>query len=220
MKALVLISFTAILITSSALANITGDNCKSILKGMAMNEQRQAIAGVTLVLYPIGVDLGYVLPTTKTDEHGAYHFDHVCEGRFTVLVQDERAGYAMPLWYFLLGKYHEVKLTSDPQTAEVQVDVPPKGAFLQVRVRNRDTKEALVTAIVMFKFLNHHNFDWMKFNHHVGDPIVLPSNTELLCRVSAKGFRVWKDRSRNGKAIKLAPETRRTLEADIEPDRG
>jgi len=220
MKALVPIIFTAILITSSALANITDDNCKGILKGMAMNEQRQSVAGVTLVLYPIGVDLGYVLPTTNTDEHGAYHFDHVCEGRFTVLVQDERAGYAMPLWYFLLGKYHEVKLTSDRQTAEVRVDVPTKGSLLQIRVRNRDTKESLVTAVVMFKFVNHHNFDWMKFNLRVGEPIVLPSNTELLCRISAKGFRVWKDGNRNGKTINLAPEKRMTLEADIEPDHG
>lgn len=221
MKRLLVIAAVALIVTSTqAQARINDPSCKGALHGIAITEENQRVVGVNLVLYPIGVDLGYVLPTTITNVNGEYRFEHICEGRFTVLVQDESAGYAMPLWYFLLGRFHEVMLTPEHALAEVHVDVPPKAALFQVAVRNRSTKAPLSSAEVMFKFVNHKNFGWLRFNYRSGDVLLVPSNTELLCRINSASFSVWKGGNRKGKIVKLPPERRFTLEAELAPKRG
>lgn len=200
--------------TASSFAGVTDDNCKGVLKGVAANEEQQPVSGVTVVLFPL-FDVDYVLPTTRTNERGEYHFDHVCDGRFTVLVQDENSGYPIPEWYLWLGKHQDVKLAADRQTAIVNVYVPPKGGQLLLTVRRRDTKEVIRTAEVKFKFVNHRNLGWIRFNPLDGEKITLPANTELMCRVQAKGFHTWIDGKRKGMRIKLAPEETLALEAEV-----
>lgn len=202
------------LLTASSFANITDDNCNGVLHGVATNEQQQTVSGLTLVLFPL-FDVDYVLPTTKTGEHGEYRFDHVCDGRFTVLIQDQQAGYPIPYWYLWLGKYQDVKLAAHRQTAIVNVYVPPKGGQLLLTVRRRDTREVIRTAEVKFKFVNHRNLGWIRFNPLDGEKITLPANTELMCRVQAKGFHTWIDGERKGMRIKLAPEETLALEAEV-----
>ena len=78
-----------ILMAASAPAGITGitdPSCRGILHGVAKNAGNQPVPGIRLVLWPIGVDLDYVLPTATSNEAGTYSFEHVCAGRFTVLL--------------------------------------------------------------------------------------------------------------------------------------
>ena len=99
--------------------------------------------GIRLVLRPIGVDLDYILPSTKSNEAGAYSFEHVCAGRFTTLVDDEQAGYPPEIWSYLLGYKHEAKVTPSHVRIELPVVVPPKAALLKIVARNRRTNVSI-----------------------------------------------------------------------------
>jgi len=121
-----------ILMAASVLAGITDPSCSGILHGVARNAENQPVPGIRLVLWPIGVDLDYVLPTATSNEAGTYSFEHVCAGQFTVLVDDERAGYPPKIWSYLLGYKREAKVTTEHLRIELPVVVPPKAALLEV----------------------------------------------------------------------------------------
>ena len=121
-----------VVMAASAPAGITDPSCSGILHGIAKNAEDQPVPGIRLVLWPIGIDLDYVLPTATSNQAGAYSFEHVCAGRFTVLVDDERAGYPPKLWSYLLGYKREAKVTTPRLRIELPVVVPPKAALLTV----------------------------------------------------------------------------------------
>src|SRR5579863_3066767 len=96
---LVLISLVlASSIADAFAAGVTHPSCKGVIHGIASDDRGQPVAGIRLTLDPLGVDLGYMLPDTQTNGAGEYRFEHVCPGRFTVLVDDEWGGY-VPFYF-------------------------------------------------------------------------------------------------------------------------
>jgi hypothetical protein len=215
MKALAALVGMALL-TASASAMITDPTCSGILHGVASNVTSQPVPGIRLTLWPIGVDLGYILPTTTTNE-GEYWFEHVCEGRFTVVVDDEQTGYPPAYWSDLLGYKHEARLTPENPRIELPVAVPPKAASLKVIARNSRTNAAVPTLRVMLRTSKVKMYDWVTINHDPREPLLLPANTDLLCRVVAKGYREWQGGRKRGEQIRLGPESHLTLNVELEP---
>jgi hypothetical protein len=160
-------------------------------------------------------------PRTTTDEAGAYRFENVCPGRFTVVVEDERAGYPSYVWaaYFLneetKRKTQEVSLAPGRSEVELPVPVPPKAGVLDLQVHNRRTGSKIRNVQVILK-PQHSNGDWITFNSDT-EELLVPSNTDLLLRVNADGFREWRDAAKTGKQIRLPPSAHLTVEADLEP---
>jgi hypothetical protein len=97
--------------------------------------------------WPLGVGL--------SGKEGTYHFDHVCPGRYALVVKDEKAGYphASPAGNaFLYGvPIQEVTLTAKNPQAELPVYLPPKPGFMQVHVTNQETKAEIWKFRVMLK---------------------------------------------------------------------
>ncbi len=216
MKALTALLGMALL-AASASAMITDPTCSGILHGVASNVTNQPVPGIRLMLWPIRIDLDYILPTTTTNEVGEYWFEHVCEGRFTVVVDDERTGYPPAIWSFLLGKRLEAELTPEHLRIELPVVVPPKTASLDVIVRDSRTNAAVPGPRVMLRASKVKMHDWITINRGLGEPVLLPANTDLLCRVVAKGYREWQGGKKRGKQIRLGPEAHLTLNVELEP---
>lgn len=202
----------------AATANITDPKCSGVLHGAALNEDNQPVPRVGLMLLPLGVDLAYILPTTTTNEAGLYRFENVCSGRFTVVVDDERAGYPSYVWdaYFLSeAKLQEVVLIPGGSEVELPVSVPPKAGVLDLRVRNRRTGDEITNVQVILK-PQHSDHAWITFNSDAGK-LLVPSNTDLLLRLKSDGFRQWKEATNKGKPIRLQPSAHFTVEAELEP---
>jgi hypothetical protein len=217
MKILAVIAVLA-LTAVAASANITDPKCNGVVHGVALNEDSQPVPRVGLMLLPLGVDLAYVLPTTTTNEAGLYRFENVCPGRFTVVVEDERAGYPSYVWaaYFLSEtKLQEVVLVPGGAEVELPVPVPPKAGVLDLRVRNRRTGDEITNVQVILK-PQHSNHDWITFNSDAG-MLLVPSNTDLLLRLKSDGFRQWKEAANKGTPIRLQPSAHLTVEAELEP---
>jgi hypothetical protein len=208
-----------LLISGRSRAEITDPSCSGVLHGIAENTEHQPVPSIRLVLRPIGIDLDYILPTTTSNEAGAYSFEHVCAGRFTVLVDDERAGYPPEIWSYLLGYKHEAKVTSSHVRIELPVVVPPKAALLKIVARNRRTNVSIPTLQIMLRTSKVKMYDWITMKNESSQPLLLPANTDLLCRVLARGYREWEEGRKKGKQIRLAPSGHITFDVQLEPER-
>jgi len=196
---------------------ITDSTCNGILHGVASDAANQPVPGIQLMLWPIGIDVDYILPTTTTNEAGEYWFEHVCAGRFTVVVDDERAGYPPEIWSYLLGYKHEAELTPEHLQIDLPVAVPPKAASLNVVARNSRTNAAIPTLQIMLRTSKIKNYGWITINHDSSEQLLVPGNTDLLFRVGAGGYREWQGGRKRGKEIRLAPEGHMTLNVELEP---
>jgi hypothetical protein len=206
-----------VVMAASAPAGITDPSCSGILHGIAKNAEDQPVPGIRLVLWPIGIDLDYVLPTATSNQAGAYSFEHVCAGRFTVLVDDERAGYPPKLWSYLLGYKREAKVTTEHLRVELPVVVPPKAALLDVVARDSRTNATVPTVQIMLRTSKVKMYDWITTRNDSGVPLLLPANTDLLCRVLAGGYREWQEGKKKGKQIRLTSEGHMTLNVELKP---
>ena len=206
-----------VVMAASAPAGITDPSCSGILHGIAKNAEDQPVPGIRLVLWPVGVDLDYVLPTATSNEAGAYSFEHVCAGRFTVLVDDERAGYPPKIWSYLLGYKREAKVTTEHLRVELPVVVPPKAALLDVVARDSRTNATVPTVQIMLRTSKVKMYDWSTTRNDSGVPLLLPANTDLLCRVLAGGYREWQEGKKKGKQIRLTSEGHMTLNVELKP---
>lgn len=219
MKPLAVIAFALAVASTSFAASVTDPSCHGILYGVAVDANQKPASGVKLALDPLGMSLSYPLPTAVTDNVGAYRFEHLCAGRFTVLVDLEKEGYPPSIWTYILGKTGEVKLTAQRPTAELRVFLPPKAATLDVIVINSRNRKPITKYGVMLKVAGIPGRDWVTFLVEHGDSraIALPSDTDLFCRISSSGFLVWPEGSRKGKFIRLEAGTRTILTVDLEP---
>ena len=215
---LILTAIFAFVLDVSTFANITDPNCGGVVHGTAVDGDGRGVAAIRLLLDPLGVDLGYLLPTTRTNESGEYRFENVCAGRFTVLVDDERAGYP-PSYFMELVASSEVKLTAEHLDAELLVHVPAKAAFLKVIAHNSRTNVTVpsLSLQVMLKTSKPKMYDWITIDHLSSDPLLIPANTDLLCRVRAAGYHEWQEGKKKGKQIRIASESLLNLDVELEP---
>jgi hypothetical protein len=209
----------ALAITSNgfAQAQITDPSCGGILHGIASNSANQPVPSIQLMLWPIGVDLGYVLPHITTSASGEFWFEHVCVGRFTVVVEDEKAGFPPSIWSYVLGNKLEARLTSDRLRIELPVLVPQKASSLNFVVRDSRTKDKIRTLHVELRTSKVKMHDWITFNHDSSQPLLVPANTDLLCRVGAVGYKEWQGEKNAGHPFRLGPEAQLTLDVELEP---
>jgi hypothetical protein len=209
------------LTVATASANITDPKCNGVIHGVALNQDGQPVRRIQLMLLPMEVDVNYILPRAITNEMGAYRFENVCSGRFTVVVDDEQAGYPSFIWAadFLDGPKsmpQEVSIVPGGAEVELAVAVSSKAGVLDLRVRNRRTGREIKNVQVMLRS-KRSNRDWIAFNSDDRN-VLAPSNTELLLRVKADGFREWQEAAGEGKPIRLRPGAHLKVKAQLEPE--
>lgn len=206
----------ALLIATSATAMITDPSCGGGLHGIASNSANQPVTGIQVVLWPVGVDLDYILPRTTTSAIGEYWFEHVCAGRFTAVVDDEAAGYPPSFWSYFLDNAQDVEITGEVLQVELPVIVPEKAASVTIVARDRLTNEPI--HVIEIRLLAS-KASSITLNHNTSEPLLLPANTDISCRLVADGYREWPDNKRGAKHLRLAPADHMTLNVELEPSR-
>jgi hypothetical protein len=213
-----LIAVVVILLRVSAFANVIAPTCKGVLHGRAITADGHAVPGLGLELFPLSSKYAsFIAPATRTNEVGEYRFEHVCNGRFTVLVDDVRAGYPPSFLIRLMRKNPEVELTTENPERELSLNVPERAAILEVRARDSRTKATLPTVQVMLRTSKYKMHDWLAINQDSSTPLLIPADMDLLCRVSADGYREWRAGKRKGKPARLPSEGKLTLEVELQP---
>jgi hypothetical protein len=210
-------------------AMITGDDCTGAIHGIVRNQQGQPASGLQLTLYPLGVDFDYILPTTRTAADGSYQFEVVCPGTYTVVPSDEEAEYP----YINPGIVQNLTdavgipsaaLDAAHADAEFYIQLPPKPTVLIVHVQNSATKADIPAADVRIRLPGRMK-SWSP--EYFGRPetgpifrITLPSDRDVLVRISAKGFHTGRIDGHGEKLIHLSPGTEMKMDVELEPKKG
>jgi hypothetical protein len=204
--------------------NIQDPTCKGVIHGVVLGHDRQPVKGINVVLYPLGVGLGFVLPHAKTDQQGEYRFEQVCSGRFSVFVKDNEAGYSQSspyMYQFLYGRLSpEVKITDTILDAPLAVDLPSKPAQLQLRLINSRTKEKIMTADIEAKVSRNRSVKVHSEASILADTelvFLLPPDQDVFLHITSKGFHAWKESVGRGKLFRVPSGELLTIQVELDP---
>jgi hypothetical protein len=191
---------------------------KGVIFGTVVTRDGIPAKGLTLNALSLVVPSAGMEPWTKTNEAGSYRFEHLPWGRYTVIAEDQDAGYSS----FSTGTGSEwpppeVELTSEHPEAEFNVHLPPPAGFLLFHLTNRTTGASIsgVEVTVMSdevppKFI-------LSGGSGSSRAVLVPSDKDLLLHVTSWGFLEWQESVGAGKHIHIAPGNRLTLDVRLQP---
>jgi hypothetical protein len=191
---------------------------RGVIYGTVTSQDGIPAKGLILNTSPLGVILGMALPWTKTDDAGAFRFEHLPLGRYTVFAEDEVQGYssfstdpAGP------GKPAEVELTTEHPEAEFNLHLPPKAGFLLFHLTNQRTGAAISGIEVTVNSAESPSRLIFSGGYPSSSRVLVPSDKNLLLHVTSWGFREWDQSIGNGMPIRIAPGHRLTLDVQLQP---
>ena len=173
--------------------------------------------GLTLNASPLGRPVAMALPWTKTDDTGAFRFEHLPLGRYVVFAEDKEEGYSSFSTGVGGSSPPEVELTTEHSEAEFNFHLPPKAGFLLIHLTNQESG-AVISGVEVTVVLAEKP---PKFIFGGGSSssraVLVPSDENLLLHVKSWGFREWDKSVGSGKPIRIAPGDRLTLDVQLEP---
>ncbi len=193
---------------------------KGVIYGTVINQDGTPAKGLTLNAEPLGVMLAMPLPWTKTNDAGAYRFEHLpWWGRYTVFAEDKEAGYSMFSTGAggAAGHPPEVELTAEHPEAEFTVHLPPPAGFVLFHLTNRSTAAPIsgVEVTVMSGDVTPKTIFSGGFSST--EPLLVPSDKDLLLHVTSWGFQEWEESVGAGKHIRIAPGNCSSLDVQLQP---
>ena len=209
---------------ASGQQHIQDPTCMGVIHGVVLGQDGEPVKGINVVLYPLGVGLGVVLPHAKTDQRGEYRFEQVCSGRFSVFVKDNEAGYpqSSPYMYqFLYGRLApEVKITDTILEGPLAVDLPPKPAQLRLHLINSRTKEKIMSADIEARVSRKRSVKVHSEASILADaePVfLLPPDQDVFLHITSKGLREWKESVGRGKLFRVPSGELLTIQVELDP---
>jgi len=203
-----------------AQSSIQSPACTGVIRGIVSDGSGDKVSGIAVEASPMGLLAGSV-PSVKTGPEGDYRFEHVCPGTYVVTVADEKAGYphvSLMESAFIYGHIEEVTLTNERPQADLPVHLPSKPGFLQVHITNRETKAEISKFMVTLNVKGQPGGLSFIFDVGIKDrEIELPPDKDVICHVTADGFREWSESAAQGKLIRVQSGTKGTLEAELQP---
>jgi hypothetical protein len=199
---------------------------KGVVHGVVLQENGEPVANFTATLEMLGVSLSYLLPQMKTNERGEFRFEHLCPGRFAVVVENAAAGYppTSAAWYRILygAPIPEVRITKSKPDAHLIVTLPPKPAQLDVNLVNSKTKEKLSLIELSFTVNPSRTVetscDTAKSGTCTGPPYFLfPPDQNVILHVTSTGFHEWKESVGRGKLVHVGYGELLTLNIELDP---
>jgi hypothetical protein len=211
-------------IRTFAQRSVQSPQCAGVIQGVVSDNQGQAVRGIKVVAWPLGVDLSVMLPNVRTDEAGKFRFEELCPNRYTVLPDDEKSGYPniSPLLFeFLYGRrVSEVRLTAKQVSAELPVQLPPKPGRIHVRVTDRTTNAEVqkFTIRIVVPHQRHTPKIEILFSPEISDrDITVPPDKDFVLRIIADGFHEWSDSVGSHKLVHVEASAQTMLDAQLEP---
>jgi hypothetical protein len=164
-----------------------------VIYGIVSDQNGHPSAGIGLTAFPLGVPVGGILPTTKTDQNGKYTFRQLpWWGRYTVYPEDELAGYSS----LITGQAnpgHPGVVTLSPQHPEEELDfrLPPRAGFLHIRLTNRRNGDVIPSVRVSVASPQDHGRLLFSRSCSSDRVILLPPDEDLLVHIMSPGFSEW-----------------------------
>jgi len=199
-------------------------SCKGVVHGSVLSRDGKPWSGVNLILEPVG-DYDYLLPRVRTDKQGQYRFEDVCDGKWSVFVEDKEAGYPHSgrlINYFLYGVLSpQVEVTDKKLEAQFDLSVPPKPGRLRVRVTaNNDGAKA--TNVEVRLYVSRKRWTQLSCGDSEsplceGDYFLVPPDQEVRLHITSRGFHEWSGTSGRGKTIRVASGEVLTIDAGLDP---
>jgi hypothetical protein len=162
---------------------------------------------INLILEPVG-DYDYVLPPTKTDEHGQYRFSDVSWGGWSVFVQDKEAGYpdsGRLINWFLYGRRNpQVRTTNKNLDAQLNVTAPPRPGQLRVNLVNSKTRAKVKNMEVQLRVKRKREVQFSCDDAATSceaNDFLVPPDQDVRLHITSQGFREWKESAGHGKLI-------------------
>jgi len=192
---------------------------RGVIYGTVTDQDGTPARGLILNASPLGGGgLSMVLRWTKTDDTGAFRFERLPLGRYTVFAEDEAQGYS---WLSTgsagPGNVPEVELTSEHPEEEFDLHLPPKAGFLIFRLTNRRTGSAISGVQVTVMSAEKPSRFIFSEGTSSTKPILVPSDKGLLVHVASWGFHEWDQSVGNGMPIRIAPGDRLRLDVQLVP---
>jgi hypothetical protein len=189
-----------------------------VIHGIVVGQDGKPAKGIGLATWPSGVGLAAKLLQTRTNGVGEYRFEKIpWWGKYSVLAEDDDAGYSI----FSTGEGRnepsEVELTPEHPEAEMKVYLPPKAGFLHIRLTNRRTSaeiSGMRIGLALMKSPEQQVFSISCYSNHV---ILIPPEKNLLLHVTSDGYREWDESAGTGKPLRLASGARITLDIQLDP---
>jgi hypothetical protein len=173
--------------------------------------------GLVLNAEPLGVALGMPLPWTKTNDTGAFRFEHLSLGRYTVFAEDKEEGYSSFSTGIRGGHPPEVELTTEHSEAEFNLRLPPKAGFLLFHLTNQSSGASISGVEVTVMLAGRPPKFIFSSGSSSSQAVLVPSDQNLLLHVKSWGFREWDKSVGNGKPLRIAPGNRLALDVKLEP---
>ena len=203
---------------------IQSPECSGVIRGKVLDPAGLPVTGITVVAWPLGVDLGAILPQMTTDETGAFRVEHVCPGRYAVVVEDKKAGYphsSPEMFAFLYGhRAPEGKLTPKRSTLDLLLYFPPKPGLMTVSVRNSEAggnplKFSVKITVPHQRRVREVSYE---FKADVANrEIPIPPDKDVILHVTAEGFQEWRESAGHGKVARVPSGTQVAVEVPLVP---
>jgi len=195
-------AISALSLLLSATARVEGESpiqnsqCSGVIQGIVYQPSGQPLVDAIVVADPVGVDLGVLLPDTRTDQNGEYRFEHLCNGRYAVILDDPRTGYPTTSPYqneFLSGMpMITVRLNWFHKRAELPVHLPPKPGRVLLHVHDAKTQSELerFNAILRVPGRPHFREESFSFDESPGDrEFSVPPGQDVILLVKVEGYK-------------------------------
>ncbi|MGA7855567.1 MAG: carboxypeptidase-like regulatory domain-containing protein [Candidatus Acidiferrales bacterium] len=199
--------------------------CGGVVHGTVLAQDGKTLSGVNLILEPLG-DYDYVLPRSKTDEHGQYRFSNVSCGAWSVFVEDKEAGYPRSgrfmNWYLYGSTNPEVRITNKNLDAQLDISAPPKPGRPHVNLVDNQTKAKIANSEVLLRVTAKREAQFSCGDSVAScetDDFLVPPNQDVRLQIRSKGFREWKEGAGDGKLIRVPAGKVLTIDAELEPIR-
>lgn len=204
-----------------AQSSIQSPTCTGVIHGTVFDGSGDRVRGVMVEAWPMDRPLLGSLPSLKTGSEGEYRFEHVCPGTYAVVVSDEKAGYphASPMVNAVLyGSIEQVvTLTIENPEGDLPVHLYPKPGLMRVHITNRQTKAEISEFTVTLNVRGQPGGLSFLFDAGTSDTIEVPPDKDVICHVTADGFREWSGIAGRGRLIRVQSGTKVTFEAELQP---
>lgn len=189
-----------------------------VIYGTVIGQDGTPAKGLILNAEPLGKPLLMVLPRTKTNDRGAFRFEHLPLGKYTVFAEDQEHGYSS----FSTGpagpdNLPEVELTTEQPQAEFDLHLPPKAGLLHFHLTNQRTGAVISGVQVTVMAADNPARTIFSVGCASTKPVLVPPDRNLLLHVTSWGFREWNQSVGNGRPVRIAPGDSLALNVQLEP---
>ena len=185
-----------------------------VVYGIVSDQDGRPAKSIGLTASPLDAALGTILPRTQTNDAGEFRFENLGYGRWTVLPEDEDAGYSS----FATDRFIGAVLLSEANPAgQLNLTLPPKAGFLRIHLKNRKTGADVPAMRVELRLAERPKSFLYRTSCSSNHVVLIPPDKDILVHVTSDGSREWDQSTGAGKLIRLSPGAQATLDVQLDP---